>query len=309
MRVTLIHNPRAGGTGHEDADRLSALLQEAGHAVRYQSSREEGWKKALKEPADIIAVAGGDGVVARVARRMTGSQVPVAPLPAGTANNIARALGLAGRPYEELVRGWEEGRIVSLDVGVATGPWGSRKVMEGVGAGLFAASLAQESGSKALEALPHADAKVSYMLQQLRERIEDSAPVAIEAELDGTNVSGEYVLFEAMIIPYVGPNLYLAPDSKPGDGRFELVLVSEAERERLREYLVHWQNGKARLPVLPSRHGRHLRMQWNGFELHIDDKRWPKEGASEARNGLIEVKLEGATTRFLAPASKKSRAR
>jgi diacylglycerol kinase family enzyme len=305
MRVTLIHNPGAGGTDHGDARRLESLLREAGHQVRYQSSREERWKQALKEPADVVAVAGGDGVVARVAKRLAGSAIPVAPLPAGTANNIARTLGVAGRPWEELVRGWEEGRIVTMDVGVATGPWGERKVMEGVGAGLFAASLAQADGSRALEALPHADAKVSYTLQLLKERLEHSAPVAVQAELDGADVSGEYLLFEAMIIPYIGPNLFLAPDSRPGDGCFELVLVRESERDRLREYLAHWQNGKARLPVLSSRRGRHLRMSWDGFHLHIDDKRWPKKGAHRG-SGVIEVRLEGRTTRFLAPASKKS---
>jgi hypothetical protein len=144
------------------------------------------------------------------------------------------------------------------------------------------------------------------MLQILKERLEHSCPLAIEAQLDGADVSGEYLLFEAMIIPFIGPNLFLAPDSKPGDGCFELVVVRESERDRLREYLAHWQNGKARLPVLPSRHGRHLRMRLGGFHLHIDDKRWPKDVAPPPRDGLIEVKLEGNSTRFLAPASKKS---
>ena len=306
MRVTLIHNPGAGGTGREDAARLVELIREAGHEVRYQSSREEGWKKALNAPVDVVAVAGGDGIVARVAKRLAGGEIPVAPLPAGTANNIARTLHLAGRPYEELVRGWEEGRIVKMDVGVATGPWGSRKVMEGVGAGIFAALIAEADQSEALEALPHADAKISYTLQLLRDRLDRSAAVAVEAEVDGADVSGEYLLFEAMIIPYIGPNLFLAPDSKPGDGCFELVLVRENERDRLGEYLAHWQNGKARIPVLPSRHGRELKLSWPGFHLHLDDKRWPKKG-TQSGSGRIELKLEGQTCRFLAPASKKKK--
>src|SRR5690349_20514816 len=129
MRITLIHNPGAGGTAREDAAKLVALLAHEGHEVIYQSSKEKGWKAALEERADAIAVAGGDGIIGRVAKRMAGRATPIAPLPAGTANNIARTLGLAGRPWEELVRGWEDGRTVSLDLGVATGPWGERKVM------------------------------------------------------------------------------------------------------------------------------------------------------------------------------------
>src|SRR5690349_21678574 len=306
MRITLIHNPGAGGTEREDAAKLVALLAHEGHQVLYQSSKEKGWKAALEEPADAIAVAGGDGIVGRVAKRMAGRGIPVALLPAGTANNIARTLGLAGRPWEELVRGWAGGRIVSLDIGTATGPWGERKVMEGVGAGLFAAAIEAAGASNTLESLPHADAKVSYTLQLLKERLERARPVAIEAQVDGADVSGEYLLFEAMLIPYIGPNLFLAPDSKPGNGSFELVVVRENERDRLREYLAHWQNGKARIPVLPSRHGARLRMTWRGLHLHLDDKRWPKKDTSAPSEGLIEVKLEGKRTRFLAPASKKS---
>ena len=86
-------------------------------------------------------MAGGDGTVAGVTRRMVGRGVPVAILPSGTANNIARSLGLLKRPFEELVRGWRDARRVKLDVGIAYGPWGQRYFVEGLGAGLFAELL------------------------------------------------------------------------------------------------------------------------------------------------------------------------
>jgi diacylglycerol kinase (ATP) len=72
VRVTLIHNPGAGKQGRNGAGRLVALLSEAGHAVRYQSSKDDGWEQTLEEPADLVAVAGGDGTVSRVARRLAG---------------------------------------------------------------------------------------------------------------------------------------------------------------------------------------------------------------------------------------------
>jgi diacylglycerol kinase family enzyme len=64
---------------------------------------------------------------------MVGRDVPVAVLPTGTANNIARSLGLLKRPFEELVDGWREARRVRLDVGIASGPWGQRYFVEGLG--------------------------------------------------------------------------------------------------------------------------------------------------------------------------------
>ena len=40
-----------------------SLARDAGHKVRYQSSKEKKWQKALKKKCDIVAVAGGDGTV------------------------------------------------------------------------------------------------------------------------------------------------------------------------------------------------------------------------------------------------------
>src|SRR4051812_45065449 len=119
VRVTLIHNPGAGRQGPRQATELRALLEDAGYNVRYRSAKEDGWKRALKKDADLIVVAGGDGTVGKVARRVVGRGVPVALLPSGTANNIARTLGQLERPFEELVRGWEKARRIKLNVGVA----------------------------------------------------------------------------------------------------------------------------------------------------------------------------------------------
>ena len=84
MRVTLIHNPGAGRQEY-DAKALMKLLRRAGHRPRYQSSKDKGWDRALDKRADLVVVAGGDGTVAAVARRMVRRGVPVAVLPAGTA--------------------------------------------------------------------------------------------------------------------------------------------------------------------------------------------------------------------------------
>src|SRR5262245_27837869 len=88
VRVTLMHIPAAGGESQPARDELLALLVRAGHRVRYQSVRERGWTRALEARADLVAVAGGDGAVGRVARRMVGRREPLAILPTGTANNL-----------------------------------------------------------------------------------------------------------------------------------------------------------------------------------------------------------------------------
>ena len=93
MRVTLIHNPTAGEDAQPARDDLLRLLCSTGHVIFYQSSKEKSWKQALHEPCDLVVAAGGDGLVGKVAKRLIGRQTPLAILPLGTANNLARTLG------------------------------------------------------------------------------------------------------------------------------------------------------------------------------------------------------------------------
>lgn len=303
MNITLIHNAGAGRGKNAGPAVLGPILRAAGHEVRMQAYGEEGWEKALVG-VDAVAVAGGDGTVGRVAKQLAGRGIPLAPLPAGTANNISRALGLTGRPYEELVQGWADARRVKLDIGEVQGPWGKRYVVEGLGAGLFPRVIRPADHSATMADLDRPDAKVAYTLQMLKERIEDTPAIRVEATLDGVDVSGEYILFEAMIMPFVGPNLFLAPDCKPGDGQFELVMATVDERARLAQYLARWQEEKQRVPVLPSRHGKRLNLRWSGYEIHIDDELWPKEG-ERPPPGPIDLGLTGIAVDFLVTAPKK----
>ena len=306
MRVTLIHNPGAGRQ-ENDAKALMKLLRGAGHKPRYQSSKDKGWDRVLDKRADVVVVAGGDGTVAAVARRMVRRGVPVAVLPSGTANNVARSLGLLKKPFEELVRSWRDARRVPLDVGLASGPWGERYFIEGIGAGLFAGLLVrseQNKGKKEKENKTKGPAKVvDGALRRLKELAEVAEPVEIGAQLDGVDISGNYLLFEAVNLPYIGPNLYIAPDTRAGDGKLEVVLVPESQRSRLVKYLEHWHENRERPSLLPSRRGKHLQIEWTGFALHIDDKLRPKKKAdADDVAGLVDVRVDGAAVEFLGAA-------
>ncbi|HEY1289078.1 MAG TPA: diacylglycerol kinase family protein [Burkholderiales bacterium] len=299
MRVTLIHNPGAGRSGEGQARELEDLLESAGHKLRYQSSKEPGWKRALAKPADLVVVAGGDGTVGRVVRRMVGRGVPVTLLPLGTANNIARTFGLLGRPLQELVQGWERARRVKLDLGIAKGPWGERFFIEGVGVGLFANMLAHPR-KKPKNGKP--EDVVDRALRRLKDMTVHSDPVEVIATLDGEDISGRYLLFEAINLRYVGPNLFLAPDGKPGDGKLDVVLITEAERVHLLEYLEKWQHDRDRLAVLPTRRGELLRMEWNGSELHIDDRLYPRKNPDPGEvAGIGEARIKRGAVELLLP--------
>lgn len=300
MLVTLIHNPSAGDQD-EDGKSLRRLLKKAGHEVRYRSAKEDGWKRALKKEADLVVVAGGDGTVGRVARRLAGRGIPMAVLPTGTANNIARSLGQHERPLEELVSGWEDAKRAKLDVGVAKGPWGSRNFIEGLGFGIFAGQLAALEGEDEPKTKSAEDA-VNRALGLMKRTAERAEAIQVAATLDGKDISGRYLMVEALNLHYVGPNMRLALDGMPGDGEFEVVLVTEEERPRFVAYLEAWRENRERLAVLPSHRGKHLKLEWTGFPLHIDDKLYPrKDPEPKEIAGLVEAKINGTSVDFLMP--------
>jgi diacylglycerol kinase (ATP) len=310
MRVTLIHNPNAGDDTQPTAGQVVALICEAGHKVRCQSVKEPGWAKVLKKEADLIAVAGGDGTVARVARRLVGRGIPIAVLPMGTANNISKSLGLAGKPVHQLIREWKDARHLKFDAGVATGPWGKRYFIEGIGLGLFARTLPEIRKNKTMKHLSDAEVKVAYALQILREKLEDISARNLRATLDGKDISGKYLMLEAMNTRYIGPNLFLAPDVPHSNGRLDIVFVREKDRKKLARFLSTWQEGKMWPAGLGIGRGKRLEMEWTGFPIHLDDKIWPKKGRLDFRPpATIEVAVECGALEFLVPAARRTRPR
>lgn len=303
MRVILLHNPGAGDDDQPDGKTLEAMVRAAGHDVVYQPAKDDSWTRVLEERADVVAVAGGDGTVGRVAKKLIGRDIPVAPLPFGTANNISKTLGLTELTLKEIIDGWGAARRVRFDAGVAKGPWGSRYFMEAFGVGLFARTISAADESETLAKLKDADAKVAYAQQMLKTRLTRCPPHALTLKLDGKDMSGEYVLFEAMNMEFVGPNLYLAPDILSADGLLDVVLVTTAEREQLKESLDNWKQGDLVHPELPRHRARKIELEWNGYEVHFDDEAWPADKEEPPQLTHIEITVEHDAISFLAPST------
>src|SRR5207248_1492769 len=241
MRITLIHNPKAGDAKHGKRQ-LMAALAKAGHHATFQSTKEPGLKKALKKPTDLMLAAGGDGTTAKVASQLVDSGIPLSVLPLGTANNLARALGFVASP-EEIITRLEDGRKRAFDVGFAYGPWGERYFFEAAGGGLLAdyvrAAKKEEKKNKTIKKLSKEQemARHSALLCRM---LHDYPARKWKIELDGKDISGRYILWEAMNIHSVGPALYLAPRAGTRDGRFDFA---SARRQNLECRCFPWNRG------------------------------------------------------------------
>jgi diacylglycerol kinase family enzyme len=97
MDATLIYNPNAGRLDLVTPRQLEAGLGEAGYAVEYTPTKEVAdLDAALADPGEVVVAAGGDGTVRAAALRLIDREMSLAIVPMGTANNIARTLGIQG---------------------------------------------------------------------------------------------------------------------------------------------------------------------------------------------------------------------
>jgi len=301
MKVVLIHNPAAGVEDQPSVDRLAEWIRAAGHSVLSHSASNADWKNLLHEDADLIAVAGGDGIVGKVAKLALGRNLPIAVLPTGTANNIAGALGVTGRPLKEWIAGWSGARRARFDVGVARGPWGENYFLEGIGVGLFADTMARLDARKNVD-LAHLDAaeeKITSVLEIMHIRLENCPLHALKLDLDGRDLSGDYILVEAMNIRSVGPNLVLAPHAEPDDGLLDVVLIGKDDAAELGEYLSQRIGRGAASHGLTGRRAQRLRLESAASRIHVDDDLWPEKGPPPP--AVVEIALDDRGLEMLVP--------
>ncbi len=131
--AVLIYNPAAGrlrGRHREELNRARATLRELSVEVALQETVGPGSATELARAAalggrKLVIACGGDGTINEVVNGLAGSQVPMAVLPGGTANVLAKELGIPWDTHHaaRLVPG---GTLRRIALGVATWPDSSR---------------------------------------------------------------------------------------------------------------------------------------------------------------------------------------
>jgi diacylglycerol kinase (ATP) len=275
MDVTLLVNTSAGKGTHTKGG-LRSEVEAAGHRVNVARHKGRSLRRALEEAGDLVVAAGGDGTVGRILKALAGRDVPLAILPLGTANNIARSLGVQGS-VAELVAGWPSARRVRVPVGVVRGPWGETRFVESVGLGLLARlmSPSMDRGAPDVE-----DAR-----ERMARLVRTSPLTRWRVELDGQDLSGDYLLVEGMNMPCAGPNICLAERGNADDEKLHLVLAGDRERDALGALTRLGELGSVLLP----QSGRRLTLWGKRKELHVDHR---FGGDLRAPKGLMRVDVE-----------------
>lgn len=268
MRAVLFHNPTSGSKGFEKEDILAALKLAAIDAT-YVSTKGDDVEEAFDKKADLFIAAGGDGTIRTVVSGARARGIPVAILPLGTANNVARSLGIAGTP-QELVEAWDPSHSVRFDMGLARGAWGTNVFVESFGVGLMPAYLRMAAKRKK----PEGAANLQQGRALLQKALKRAEPADVEITLDGRKLNGEFFGVEILNIPFTGPGLPLARKADAADGKLDVVCF-EADR---RKELMSWLDAPLEEPPpVLSKRGTEVKLLWRDAPNRIDDKSFDNE--------------------------------
>jgi diacylglycerol kinase (ATP) len=262
VKVLLLHNPTAG-SDQTSQDELTSLLSRAGCDVEYLPTDHPELPQRVTDKVDALAIAGGDGTVAKVLTHLNGDTAPVTILPMGTANNLARALGIRAS-LPELVAGLRHGRVVPMDVGMSEGPWGRQRFFESAGFGAIAQALGPVNKSK----VP-SHQKIPQGRHAMREVFQDMRPARFRIRLDDQTFEEELLILELAKIASLGPRLCLAPEADPGDGFIHVASLPVDRRQAMLDWLDDPEDGGAAPMVV--RRAREAEVTWHDTPSHLDD--------------------------------------
>jgi diacylglycerol kinase family enzyme len=264
-------------------------LKRNGLQAFYQSIKERGWEKAFKKPVDIVVAAGGDGTVHKTAWKIMDSGIPLAILPLGTANNLARSLGFAGS-VDEILESLHCGKSEPFDIGIVRSGSQTNCFFEAMGGGLFADYFPAANANEKEKASPEEELKAHLTL--LRKLALDYCARPCKMSIHGKDISGRYILWGAMNIRSAGPALHLAPKAKTDDGRLDFVAVREQDRRVFVRYVGAHLAGRKERPALLPRKFRELKIISPTGAMHLDGEPWPNK--KNGVRGKVEITVKRA---------------
>lgn len=239
LRVGLLTNPTAAsGSAHRVGRQVSHLLRLAGLSVIDVSGPTAHIARAraaeVRDTLTALVVVGGDGTVSLGAQIVAGTPVRLGVIAAGSGNDFARALGLAGLTPEESVRTLLQALsrpVTAID---------AIELMSAVPDAPPSRSLAVGNVSLGFDALVNARANRSqhpgsarYAAAVLQE-LSRFDPIPYWIEVDG----GEREELDASLLTIAGTGILgggmrLVPEAALDDGQLMLASVSGLGRAGL----------------------------------------------------------------------------
>lgn len=252
-RVALVVNPHASHARPETVAAARAALERYGVGGRpLVAETADEWIQTLgDEPERRIVLVGGDGTIHAAANASLKAELAL--VPAGSANNIARSLGIPLLPAAA-ARLAVLGRARPIDVIEAVTATRRRIVVEGLSVGFLAAARSRyhATGSEHPGRALAAGAAALAAFRPLHVHVVDGGR-ADDLELAQLFVAN---------LPLYAFGLHVAPRADPEDGLLDLVAIESCGRPDVLRMIVRLRRG--------TEFGRPEVHSWRAGRIRLD---------------------------------------
>ena len=231
MKTALfLYNPQSGkGRIDRCVGEICTVFGAYGYEVRPQEVDFDTNPFDGNETIDLMVVAGGDGSVNFVlnAMKRKGLDIPIGVIPAGTANDFARALGMR-RGALAAARQIASGEVKSVDCGRVNGLYYVN---------VFSFGLFTTTSQHTPDGIKHRIGKLAYIIEGVKE-VSSMHVVPLEIEADGER----FDLRSLMVLIFNGETaggFRLARRASIKDGLLDCILLEK--RDPLRSALAMGQ--------------------------------------------------------------------
>lgn len=237
-RVTVLVNPTAGkGRAVAACEAAVSRLRALGAEVRVVSGASAAETRELAAAAlnpadrpDALVVVGGDGTLSTILDEVCESDVPVALVPAGTGNDLARALGLPFEGADSAALAAElvfTGEPLALDIGTAACPDGEKRFLTVAALG-FDAHVSERTNRLRW---PHG--KLRYYLALVIE-LARLRPMNFTVSLDGDRAAQRPGILSAIgNTRSYGGGMPICPNADHRDGLLDMTHIAPIGRFKL----------------------------------------------------------------------------
>lgn len=245
----VLHGARAEIPGLR---RVVEWVRAKGHIVRPRVTWEPGdgamfAREAIQAGADTIVACGGDGTVNEVLNGIEGTKVALGIIPAGTANDFARQVGIPDDPSAAI-----DVVLRRKPVIIDTADMNGRRFLN-VSSGGVGAEVTAETPADAKASL----GPVAYFISGLR-KLAALEPQRALFEAPGFRLEDEFLLFAVGNARATGGGTLVTPRASVRDGLLDACIVSAMPRKEFAKLVLRVKRGEH----LESDGVRYLQVPW-----------------------------------------------